>query len=181
MKSSTSHWQIHCTNVLCRWNETLIQRGNKKKHKKDRSTQQQRRRLAPLGNQEAPLAPGGIGRQVLYRCPTCQQTWLLNGHQAHLRLEERAVKQWAQKLSADLTALPSATCRLCLFEAGMGAFEIDEYGGGSGYGFSWEAAEPVGAHLLASVVAQSWLEAQPYPHPPMSFCTLKRHAKCCTG
>src|SRR5205823_1125173 len=156
-----------------------MQRGKpSKKHKKHHSTRGQRRRLAAFGNQEAPLVPGGIGRQVLYRCPICQQPWLLNGHQAHLRLEERAVKQWAHRLSADLTALPSATCRLCLFQADMGAFEIDEYGGGSGYGFSWEAAEPVGAHLLATIVAQSWLETQSQPPRPMSFCTLKRHVKC---
>ena len=35
-----------------------------------------------------------------------------------------------------------------------------------GYGFSWEAAEPIGAHLLASVVAQSWLETQAQPPLP---------------
>jgi hypothetical protein len=69
----------------------MQKRKPSKKHNKRRSTQQQRRRLAAFGNQKVPLVPGGKGRQVLYRCPTCQLPWLLNGHQAHLRLEESAL------------------------------------------------------------------------------------------
>jgi hypothetical protein len=72
--------------------------------------------------------------------------------------------QLVQELSANLDTLPAATCRLCLFQSATGAIETDEYGSkdgdGKGFGVNWEAPEPIGAHLLATIVARSWLARQ---------------------
>jgi hypothetical protein len=49
-----------------------------------------------------------------------------------------------------------------MFQAGTGAFEFDEYAS-IGYGINWEAAEPVGAHAQATILAESRMSAQMIP------------------
>ena len=123
-----------------------------------------RRVLQLLGGQSAPVASSGTGRRVLYRCPTCQRVWLQDGARRQLEVSERELALLVRDLSARLDVLPVEPCRLCVFRARTGVMEIDEYGSrdgdGRGFGLNWEAPEPVGAHLLATIVARSWLLRQ---------------------
>lgn len=125
-------------------------------------------RLRALFGQSLPPASSGPGTRILYRCPDCGRPWLLNGAQTLLRLEDQQIRQQAFALGADLTHLPTSTCRLCLFRHGLGSFEFDEYGpeGRIGYGINWEGAEPVGAHLQASVFAEDALSRSPTSPQP---------------
>lgn len=120
--------------------------------------------LAFLGGQKAPPATTGVGRRVLYRCPNCQRIWYQDGPKIHLDLDASEQARLVQELSAHLEALPPATCRVCLWREARGVVEIDEYGSkdgdGKGFGFSWEAPEPIGAHLMAAIVSCSWLGQQ---------------------
>jgi hypothetical protein len=120
-------------------------------------------RLRALFGQRLSPASGGPGTRILYRCPDCGRPWLLDGAQILLRLEDQQIRQQAFELGADLAHLPTSTCRLCLFRHGLGSFEVDEYGseGCIGYGINWEAAEPVGAHLQASILAENALSRSP--------------------
>jgi hypothetical protein len=117
-----------------------------------------------LGGQSAPISSSGLGRRVLYRCLSCNRIWLQDGSRWEFDLQGHKLAQLVQELSANLDALPVSTCRLCLFQTVTGAVEIDEYGNkdgdGKGFGVNWEAPEPVGAHLLATIVARSWLARQ---------------------
>jgi hypothetical protein len=121
--------------------------------------------LTLFGGQVAPLSASGIGRRVLYRCSVCQRVWYQDGSQRQLDLAEPELTQLVQELSANLETLPLATCRLCILREAHCVIEMDEYGNtdgnGKGFGFNWEAPEPVGAHLLATVVSLSWLAQQP--------------------
>lgn len=125
---------------------------------------QPQRVLKLLGGQAAPPASSGLGRRVLYRCPACLRVWYQDGPRRLLDLDERQLAQLVQELSANLEALPSATCRLCLWQNVGCVVEIDEYGSkdgdGRGFGLNWEAPEPVGAHLLATIVSLTWLGRQ---------------------
>lgn len=120
--------------------------------------------LAFLGGQTAPLSTSGIGRRVLYRCPTCQRVWYQDGSRQRLDLEAHERMQFAQELSANLEALPLSTCRLCVVRNAGCVIDIDEYGStdgkGKGFGFNWEAPEPVGAHLQAGIISSAWLVRQ---------------------
>jgi hypothetical protein len=117
-----------------------------------------------LGGQSASISSSGSGRRVLYRCPSCNRIWLQDGPRWQFDLKGHELTQLVQELSANLDILPAATCRLCLFQRATGAVEIDEYGSkdgdGKGFGVNWEAPEPIGAHLLATIVARSWLARQ---------------------
>ncbi|HEU5381516.1 MAG TPA: hypothetical protein VFV38_39350 [Ktedonobacteraceae bacterium] len=115
------------------------------------------RSLDFLGGQRAPRAADGVGVRVLYRCGSCQRVWLQDGKQVELELEEAQVQALAQELAADLTRLPTLTCRLCLFRAGGGAIEADEYGQGMGFGFSWEFPAPRPVHALLTMFSRRWL------------------------
>lgn len=112
---------------------------------------------AALGGQEAPASPHG-GVRVLYRCRTCGRPWLMNGRTIHLRGTDDEIAAWAHELGADLGALPYASCRICSAQS-IGEIAIDEYGHGAGYGLSWEASEPTGAHLLGTVVRLDYLRS----------------------
>ncbi|GHO98668.1 hypothetical protein KSF_087160 [Reticulibacter mediterranei] len=118
--------------------------------------------------QSLPHASKGAGQQILYRCSLCQRPWFLDGREVYLRLEPEQLHWIAVALEADLEQLPTATCRLCLFQRGLGSFEFDEYGlqGEVGYGINWEAASPVGAHLLAAVLSEGELRRLPVPPSP---------------
>ena len=59
--------------------------------------------------------------------------------------------------------VPACTCRVCLYRAGGGAIEIDEYGRGAGFGFGWEYPSP---HLMH------------VSHPPVS---RKEILRCRSG
>jgi hypothetical protein len=122
--------------------------------------------LSVIG-QRGPQATSGPGRQILYRCSACGQPWLQDGAQVYLRLEPAQLDRVVAHLEAKLGQLPQATCRLCSFRGGLGSFEIDEYGKGQiGYGINWEAAEPVGAHLQATILAEAALRRSPVPPAP---------------
>ena len=125
--------------------------------------------LQLLGGQSAPVASSGIGRQVLYRCPECQRAWLQDGTRHQLELTPEELEQVAQSLSTRLETLPSERCRLCTWQKQISAVNIDEYGSkdgdGKGFGLVWEAPEPVGAHLQAAILAQSWSQSHPILNP----------------
>src|SRR5512146_486819 len=116
-----------------------------------------------LGGQQAPRASDGIGIKLLYRCPSCQRIWLQDGSRIHLDLGEDQVAALAQEVSADLAALPAGTCRLCLYRAGGGAIEVDEYGKGAGYGFSWECPAPQVTHAIVTMLSSRWLARLTHP------------------
>lgn len=119
------------------------------------------RLLSFLGGQSAPPSLYGSGRRVLFRCSSCGHPWLADGKNSSTRLDQDELATLAHDLHADLGALPCATCRLCAFATGCGAFEIDEYGQGrGGYGFNFEAAAPLGTHLLGTVLQEDWLARQ---------------------
>lgn len=132
--------------------------------------------LQLLGGQSAPVASSGIGRQVLYRCPECQRAWLQDGVRHQLELTPEELEQRAQSLSAHLEALPRERCRLCAWRQQISAVNIDEYGSkdgdGKGFGLIWEAPEPVGAHLQAAILGQSWFQH----HPALSPDIITSHA-----
>ncbi|GHO98669.1 hypothetical protein KSF_087170 [Reticulibacter mediterranei] len=96
---------------------------------------------------------------TLYQCPNCQQHWVQDGAQIRLRVGSAESDVLARTLQIDLDQVPQAPCRLCLFRAGAdtGRFEENAYGRTQGYGLTWEAAEPVGAHLLISVLSEAFL------------------------
>lgn len=110
-----------------------------------------------LGGQSAPVSSDGIGRQLLHRCPLCQRVWLQDGKSLLLDLRPEQIQHFAQKLSADLDHLPSAICRVCLWQKRGGAVEIDEYGQGAGFGFSWEIPHPLVIHALSAILSQTEL------------------------
>lgn len=110
-----------------------------------------------LGGQRAPRASDGVGVRVLYRCGSCQRVWLQDGKRVILELEDTQVQALAREIVADLARLPMLTCRLCLFRAGGGAIEADEYGQGMGFGFSWECPAPHPLHALLTMFSQRWL------------------------
>ncbi|HEU5377136.1 MAG TPA: hypothetical protein VFV38_17025 [Ktedonobacteraceae bacterium] len=116
-----------------------------------------------LGGQQAPRASDGIGIKLLYRCTSCQRIWLQDGSRIHLDLGEDQVVALAREVSADLAALPACTCRLCLSRTGGGAIEVDEYGKGAGYGFSWECPAPQATHAIVTMLSCSWLSRQTDP------------------
>lgn len=142
-----------------------------------------RRVLQMLGNQSAPAASSGFGRRVLYRCPTCKRVWLQDGARRQLELSERDLAHLVRDLSARLDVLPVAPCRLRVFRARTGVMEIDEYGrkdgDGRGFGLNWEAPEPVGAHLLATIVARSWLVRQTRLAPDILTSPARLRAVLC--
>ena len=110
-----------------------------------------------LGGQNAPLASDGVGLRVLYRCGACGRIWFQDGKRIALDLQEPQIQVLAQELNADLAHLPGATCRLCLYHLGGGSIEIDEYGKGAGFGFSWECSHPVLVHALLTIHSHNWL------------------------
>ena len=116
------------------------------------------RSFAFLGGQHAPRAGDGIGIKVLYRCDRCQRIWFQDGKRIALDLKNAELEQRARELSADLAQLPASTCRLCLYRLGGGATEIDEYGKGRGFGFSWEYPAPHLIHAMVSVNSLTWLQ-----------------------
>ncbi len=116
------------------------------------------RSFAFLGGQHAPRASDGVGIRILYRCGACQRVWLQDGKRIALDLQETQIQALAHDLAADLEHLPAATCRLCLYRAGGGAIEIDEYGNGAGFGFSWECPRPTLVHALLTIHSHDWLE-----------------------
>jgi hypothetical protein len=148
----------------------MSQKKNKKKQinhqrwQKQTATHQRTPSRTAFG-QTVPPASSGVGKQVLYRCPMCQHLWLQDGYQVRQRLSPEEITTQVLRLSVDQTRLPLATCRLCLFQAGSGAFEFDEYRETSiiGYGINWEAAEPVGAHAQATILAESSMRPQMVP------------------
>ncbi len=161
---------------------------SQKKKKQQHTTRRRLRRQKQTSSHQAassraffgqtvPGASKGAGRQVLYRCTVCQQVWFQDGAQVRLRLAPEEIAEHAMRLSADLSRLPEATCRLCLFQVGTGVFEIDEYGAGTiGYGINWEAAAPLGAHTQATIVSESRMQAQMLPdvvrHPERARAVL---------
>lgn len=106
-----------------------------------------------LGGQRAPLASDGVGVRVLYRCQVCERIWLQDGKSALLDLRPDQVERLAQELSADLAQLPASTCRPCLWRTGGGSVDIDEYGGGEGFGFCWEIPRPLVIHATSSILS----------------------------
>lgn len=137
--------------------------------KQDHSPSRAAHILHLLGGQSAPLASSGIGRQLLLRCPDCQRVWLQDGARRQLDFAPGELEQIAQALSAQMEALPLARCRLCTWQQQRSLVDIDEYGSkdgdGRGFGLVWEAPEPVGAHLQAAILAQSWFLRHPLPSP----------------
>lgn len=119
------------------------------------------RSLGSLGGQRAPRAADGVGIKLLYRCQSCQRIWLQDGRQITLELEAPQIQALARELSADLDRLPASTCRLCLYRAGGGAVEVDEYGQGQGFGFNWECPHPSPVHALLTVLSRDWLRQLP--------------------
>lgn len=111
---------------------------------------------AILAGQDAPDAANG-GRRVLYRCPLCGRAWLMDGARVELTLSGERLAALAVELHADTGALPYATCRICGATHDIGTFDIDEYGAGRGYGFSWEGVTPTGAHLIATVLSEAYI------------------------
>jgi hypothetical protein len=96
---------------------------------------------------------------ILYQCPNCQHHWVQDGAQIRLQVGFAERDVLAHTLQVDLDQVPQAPCRLCLFRAGAdtGCFEEKAYGGTQGYGLTWKAIEPLGAHLLISVVSEAFL------------------------
>lgn len=101
--------------------------------------------------------------KLLYRCDACQRIWLQDGKRCNLDLGENQVAEIAREVSADLAMLPTCTCRVCLYRAGGGAIEIDEYGKGAGFGFSWEYPSPHLMHAMVTIVSSHWLSRQADP------------------
>jgi hypothetical protein len=135
-----------------------------KQRKQNKASPPPGRRLARFGGQAVPVSSSGTGRQVLYRCPICLYSWLQDGRMSHLRLSPARLITEARRLGADLEHLPNVICRLCLFQAGISSFQVDEYHTASatvGYGFDWEY--PAGMHLQAAIRAVSTLEAPVEP------------------
>jgi len=117
-----------------------------------------------LGGQLAPPSFDGHGTRILYRCGTCGRRWLRDGPRAELDLSSEQIHHLAAELHADLADLPRATCRICgAVHAGM-EVELDGYHdrGGAllGIGISYEAADPPGAHVLATAHNVAWLERE---------------------
>ena len=112
------------------------------------------------GDQKTPRASDGVGIKRLNRCPACQRIWLQDGPNSALELSPDRLQTLAHELQADLNHLPQATCRLCLYRAGYGATEIDEYGQGKGFGFSWEYVQPEPLHAMLTILSLPWLQRQ---------------------
>lgn len=115
-----------------------------------------------LGGQDAPLINGYC--HILSRCPQCGRVWLQCGPTPLLHLTDAEVSAWAAHLHADLARLPSRACRPCQIRVVGGEFALDEYrdaqqGTITGYGVSWECAQPA-QHLLVSAILGPWLERQ---------------------
>ena len=106
-----------------------------------------------FGGQRAPLASGGVGVRILYRCPTCQRIWLQDGKSVVLDADAEQVARFAQECRADLEQLPQLACRLCLWKNGGGSVSIDEYGGGDGFGFCWEIPQPAVIHATSAILS----------------------------
>lgn len=132
------------------------------KHHKDQKHQKKQNahllRIQQVLHQRAPLAPQGVSRIVLYRCPLCGYPWLMQGDQPRLRMDDATLAFWVARLQANLQQLPPAVCRLCGFAQGTGILQVDEYGQGKAYGLTWEAETPQGAHLFAFITGMRWLE-----------------------
>ncbi len=115
-----------------------------------------------LKGQQAPFINGQ--RTILFRCPQCQRNWLMQGGDAQLHLTPEELIHWAQRLHADLSDLPLATCRLCTELLLGGQFAVDEYpspaGQIRGYGYSWEGVDPP-AHFLVAVLHLEWALSLP--------------------
>lgn len=115
-----------------------------------------------LKGQQAPFINGQ--RTILFHCPHCQRQWLMQGGDAQLHLTSEALAHWAQRLHADLSDLPLATCRLCTDSLLGGQFAVDEYpspaGQIRGYGYSWEGVNPP-AHFLVAVLHLEWALSLP--------------------
>ncbi len=127
---------------------------------------QNNERILPFfGGQSAPLTSDGMGRRVLFRCASCQRIWLQEGRRVVLDLSDLQLQTIVQELSADVTQLPPATCRFCVFQHGTGAFEIDEYGKGQGFGLSWECPDPL-VHTMGAIMSQQWMARQMRPAVP---------------
>lgn len=134
----------------------------------------------PQDHQGQPTARhrlSGVGTPMLYRCPLCLHAWMQQGGLIRLRLVPAEVSTHLGSLSTTLSALPSATCCLCRFQRAVGHFEaVDYVRGQAGYGLTWEAAEPVGAHLLASVLSEVWLRSVPI-FPPAEVVHDPQHTR----
>jgi hypothetical protein len=107
-----------------------------------------------LGGQQAPRASDGIGFRILYECQVCQRVWLRDGKTDLLEMSPEQIQQIALELSADLSCLPRVTCRPCLWRAGGGSVEIDQYGGGEGFGWYWEIPHPIVLHASSAILSE---------------------------
>ncbi len=116
-----------------------------------------------LGGQSAPRASDGVGIRLLYRCNVCQRIWLQDGKRVVPELDDRQLQELSHTLQAPLDRLPASTCRLCLLRAGHGAIEMDEYGQGMGFGFSWECPQPHLVHAMLTILSPRWLARQSDP------------------
>jgi hypothetical protein len=83
----------------------------------------------------------------------------MDGARGRYRLAGAELIALTQELSADVNALPTATCRICAAQ-GLGEVGIDEYGCGAGFGVSVELVQPPGGHLLGSAVRRDWMAQQ---------------------
>ncbi len=104
-----------------------------------------------LGGQSAPASSTGHGVRVLWRCPQCGRPLLQDGPRQQPRLDEAQARTYAAELGGDLATLPYATCLICTAALADGAFDLDEWNSGAGYGLSYEGAEPVGTHILLTI------------------------------
>lgn len=129
------------------------------------------------------MASSGVGRQLLYRCPECQRVWLQDGARRQLEFADGELEQIARSLSAQMEILPLALCPLCAWKKQMSMVYIDEYGSqdgdGKGFGLVWEAPEPVGAHLQAAILSQSWFLRHPWPSPDIITSHTRLRAVLC--
>jgi hypothetical protein len=107
-----------------------------------------------LGGQQAPRASDGIGFRILYECRVCRRVWLRDGKTDHLDLKQEQIQHIALELSADLAHLPRVTCHPCLWRTGGGSVEIDQYGGGEGFGFYWEIPRPMVLHASSAIQSE---------------------------
>ena len=121
---------------------------------------EQLRFFAILGGQQAPRASDGVGFRILYQCQVCERIWLRDGKSVILDLDPEQIQGFAREWSADLAHLPRSMCRVCLWSAGGGSVEIDEYGRGEGFGLYWEIPRPVVLHATSAILSEKCSHAK---------------------
>jgi hypothetical protein len=113
-------------------------------------------------HQLAPRTADG-GRKILYSCPLCARTWLMNGRATSFALRTAETVRFytrALALGQDPAPFPQAVCRPCSLAFG-GRYGVEEYfqhdgplSRSRGYRLRWEGVRsyPTDAYLACSVL-----------------------------